>query len=86
MTDRFNVAIFDAEGYWHYSLRDVDAKTAVEKAAVWSAIGETTGYPTKVAITDQDDFTNFLWEMGRGILYPPLGEVPPSSTNAPRKR
>lgn len=75
MPERFNVIIW-FDGFWEYFLRDVDAKSAVQaaKRCVFN-LGERN-LADKVMITDEDDNTNFLWERGKGIVYPPREEEP----------
>lgn len=70
--DLFNVVVFNAEGYWHYALRDVPARQAVDKAHALASADEQD--IDRVMITDADDFANFLWERGKGIVYPTENE------------
>lgn len=69
MTERFNVVIFDPEGYWHYGLRDATAEGAVRVARFWVDRADREDI-ARIMITDEDDFTAFLWERGKGIVYP----------------
>jgi hypothetical protein len=82
---RFNVVVFDADGYWHYGSRDVEAREAVETAKELADLATTpAGVETeRVMITDSDDYCCFLWERGKGVMFPrrftgwqPKKEVP----------
>ena len=69
MSEHYNVVFYDDQGYWDYLLRDVGGKRAVEAA---KRLVDTGRY-SRVQITDEEDFTNFLWERGKGVVFPPLG-------------
>lgn len=72
-TERFNVVVW-YEGFWEYFVRDVDDREAVETAyRLTQTLGER-GLVDRIQITDSDDFTNFLWEADKGIVYPPREE------------
>jgi hypothetical protein len=75
MTERFDVVVYDIAGFWTYAARDLDAKAAVDRAKhlVDMADDRNEGID-RVLITDSDDFTTFLWERGKGVVYPPLKE------------
>lgn len=69
--DRFNVVTFDDEGYSRYVHRDLaDAEDAVLWARILVDEAIAHGGISRVMITDQDDFTNFLWQRGKGIIVP----------------
>lgn len=71
MTERFNVAVFDDEGYWHYVRQDLDAEEAVKMAKrIVDRLEAGDDDIDRVMITDEGDFTNFLWERGKGIVFP----------------
>jgi len=71
MTDRFMVVFFDPEGYWDYVRpRWRTAGDAVEEAKWLVDRAATDLRIARVMITDEDDFTAFLWERGKGIVYP----------------
>jgi len=68
----FNVVIWFDDGFYEYFVRDVPAVEAVlaAKRCIDGVLGRT-GLVVKVQITDSGDYTNFLWERDRGIVYPP---------------
>ena len=69
MSERFNVVVW-YEGYWEYFVRDVGDREAVETAhRLVQTLGKR-GLVDRVQITDSGDFTNFLWERDKGIVYP----------------
>lgn len=72
--DEFNVVVFYRDDYSRYILRGVDGRTAVETAKkLTDAIEAESPYArgiNRVIITDGGDHTNFLWERGKGIVYP----------------
>jgi hypothetical protein len=68
--ERFNVVVFDRQGYWWYADRQVNAEQAVRSAHRCVCLAEAGGTAAKIIITDDDDFTNFQWEHGKGIVYP----------------
>jgi len=73
----FSVWVFYADEYHDPVVRFCTARYAVqvahrltrtiEKAAQLSPDGK---WPTKVVITDGGDDTVFLWERGRGVVFP----------------
>jgi hypothetical protein len=67
----FNVVIWFDDGFYEYFVRDVPAQEAVlaAKRCIDGVLGRT-GLVVKVQITDQGDYTNFLWERDKGIVYP----------------
>ena len=66
----FDVVIFDAEGYWSYTDRDLPAERAVEAAKRCVDTLGSSGIADKIIITDADDFTVFLWQRGKGVVFP----------------
>ena len=75
--DRFAVVIFDPEGFWNYAAKDLPAKIAVDQAKKWVDMA-AEHYGTKidrVLITDAEDFTVFLWQRGKGVVFPPREEA-----------
>lgn len=68
--ERFNVVIFYEGGWWEYFLRDATAENAAKAAKRCVVNLGERGLVEKVMITDADDFANFLWERGKGIIYP----------------
>lgn len=76
-TDLFNVVVFDGEGFSTYVRRESEAKEAVEEAHRQVMLALDGAGIDRVMITDDGDFANFLWERGKGIVYPPPGEVEP---------
>jgi hypothetical protein len=72
MTGEFSVCQFFSDGFHKYHLRWVDAKTAVYAAkACTESAGARSGLVQRIIITDGGDCTNFEWEFGKGITYPP---------------
>jgi fructose 1,6-bisphosphatase len=70
MADEFNVVIFYPDGSWEYFLRHATAENAVKAAKrCVDNLGER-GIVERVMITDSGDDTNFLWERGKGVVYP----------------
>ena len=72
--DEFNVVVFNRDDRSLYILRGVDARKAVETAKqLTDDIQNKRHYVRdvrKVMITDGGDCANFLWEVGKGIIYP----------------
>ena len=72
MPERHNVVVFDSDGFWHYAAQGLDAERAVLEARSCVHLAEHGALDAaKIIITDEDDFTNFLWERGKGVIYPP---------------
>ncbi len=72
MSERFNVVIFYDDGFHEYVRRDLPAREAVEVAKICTEHRAAA----RVVITDSGDFTNFLWQRGKGIVFPKREEVP----------
>jgi len=71
MTDEYNVVQFFPGGDYEYVMRNVDAKTAVERAqALTESVGGRLGTTERVIITDGGDCTNFEWKFGVGVTFP----------------
>jgi len=69
----FSVAQFFADDTWAYDLRNVDGRTAVERAkALTESVGGRDGTTRRVIVTDGGDFTVFEWTFGKGVTYPPF--------------
>lgn len=72
MTGEFSVAQFFPDGSYEYVRRWVTAGEAVLAARDYTrSVGAQTGLVTKVIVTDGGDNTNFQWEYGKGITFPP---------------
>jgi hypothetical protein len=72
----FSVFWWDPQGNYHAEKRYVDAKEAVETAkSLTERPAALIGMVRKVIITDGGDFTNFMWEYGKGLIYPPKEEL-----------
>ena len=69
--EQFNVVIFDAEGWHETFLADATAENAVNAAKRCVDRLGARGIVDKVIITDEDDFTVFLWQRGEGVVFPP---------------
>jgi hypothetical protein len=74
--DEFSVVVWYPNDAYEYVVRFVGAREAVEIAKrLTDSVGAATGLITKVMITDGDDNTNFLWEHGKGLIYPSREET-----------
>jgi hypothetical protein len=72
--NEFSVCQLFASGDYEYVRRWVSASEAVQAAKHYtSSVAAKLGIVTKVIVTDGGDCTNFMWEYGRGIVYPLLG-------------
>lgn len=72
-SEEYSVAVFFTDGNWEYVARFVDAETAVHKAHGYTNPNRPAnllGLIDKVVITDGGDHTTFLWEKGKGIVFP----------------
>jgi hypothetical protein len=63
----FNVVIWYDSGFYDYAARGVSARQAVEHAKALVDLGLPT--VDRIMITDSDDYCNFLWERGKGIVF-----------------
>jgi hypothetical protein len=71
MEERFNVVVFDAEGFWGYVQKDLDAEEAVLLARVWVGDAGNDAFIHRVMIESvSDETTAFLWQRGKGIVFP----------------
>jgi len=72
MRDEFSVAQFFIDGSYEYVRRFVGAEEAVRAARHYTtSVAAKLGVVTRVIITDGGDFTNFEWNFGEGVTYPP---------------
>lgn len=79
----FNVVVWFGEQYI-YDQRNVDAAEAVAHARnLTESVGAKCGIVTKVMITDGDDYCNFLWEHGKGVVFPTKEECDEALENRP---
>lgn len=70
-TGEFSVYWFDPEGTTHPEKRFVDAQTAVETARdLTQRPAALIGLIRCVMITDRDDYCNFEWRAGEGVVFP----------------
>jgi hypothetical protein len=71
-SDEFSVVQFFADDLGHeYVRRNVSAEEAVAAAAHYCrSVGAQLGLVEKVIILDADDFVNFEWRRGEGLVYP----------------
>lgn len=68
----FSVAQFFVDGSYEYVRRWVSAEEAVKAAKIYTEnVAAHLGIVRKVVITDGGDHTNFQWEYGKGVTYPP---------------
>jgi hypothetical protein len=76
--ERFSVVVFNPDGFWHYALTDVGPKEAVEEAKRLVDKAKKYRRYHRVMIENVSDETAaFLWERGKGIVYPPREEAEP---------
>jgi hypothetical protein len=68
--ERFSVVVFDREGYWRYIDRDLPAEAAMLLARDTALLATDLNDIDRIMITDADDFAVFLWERGKGVVYP----------------
>lgn len=73
MSERFSVCMFNEAGEHTYLRpRFVPAAEAVRMAfACIESVSAKVGIIRRVIITDGGDHTNFEWEFGRGVTFPP---------------
>jgi hypothetical protein len=70
--ETFSVCQFFRDGTSEYVRRNVPAKEAVEAAQHYtSSVAASLGMVERVIITDSGDQTNFEWQHGKGVTYPP---------------
>jgi hypothetical protein len=68
----FSVCQFFVDGSFEYVRSFVGAEDAVQAARHYcTSVGAQLGTTVRVIITDADDFTNFEWKFGEGIVFPP---------------
>jgi hypothetical protein len=66
----FNVYWWDRDGGQHEELRGVDAERAVLAAKrLCAGPAATLGVVARVIVTDGDDFCNFEWRRGEGVIF-----------------
>ena len=69
--NEFSVCQFFVDGSYEYVRRFVGAEEAVKAAHHYTtSVGARLGTTVKVIITDGGDCTNFMWEFGKGVVYP----------------
>ena len=67
----FSVVLWFPDGSYHYEKRFVSAEEAITTAADFiKRPAAKAGLLDKVMVTDGGDHTNFLWEYGKGIVFP----------------
>ena len=71
MSAEFNVIAFDNDGFWRYVSQSLGAEESVIVARFVVDEAIRDGAISRVMITDSDDFTNFLWETDKGVVFPP---------------
>jgi len=86
MTELFGVVLWFPDGSYHWEGKELEAEAAVKLAKECTERpAAVAGLIDKVTIVDEDDCTNFMWEFGKGITYPELGEsVMTQDTNTGR--
>jgi hypothetical protein len=74
--NEFSVVIWYPDDTHEYVCRFVGAQEAVETARrMTQTVGARHGMVSRVMITDGGDCTNFLWEHGKGLVYPTREEL-----------
>ena len=74
--NEFSVFWWDPTGTYHKELSFVSAKEATEKAiSLAKRPAALIGVIQKVMITDGNDFCVFLWEFGKGVVFPTKEEI-----------
>jgi hypothetical protein len=75
MSEEFSVYQFFADESCECLCRFVDPAEAVKTAhAYCTSVGAQIGTTRRVIITDGGDCTNFEWQFGKGVTYPPREE------------
>jgi hypothetical protein len=78
--NEFSVCQFFPDGSYEYVRRYVDAEEAVRAAHHYcNSVGAKLGTTVRVIITDGGDCTNFEWQFGKGITYPPKEDLATSA-------
>jgi hypothetical protein len=78
MNEEFSVYQFFADESYECVRRLVDPAEALETArACCTSVGARIGTTRRVIITDGGDYTNFEWQFGKGVTYPPREEPTP---------
>jgi hypothetical protein len=74
--EEYSVVVWYPDDSYEYVSRWVGGREAVEMAKrLTESVGGRSGLIAKVAVTDGADDTNFLWEYGKGIVFPTLEEL-----------
>jgi len=74
--NEFSVFWWDPTGSYHKELGFVSAEAAMEKAiSLTRRPAALIGVIRKVMITDGGDFCVFLWEFGKGVVFPTKEEI-----------
>jgi hypothetical protein len=69
---QFSTYQFFSNGDYEPVAEWVDAKTAMGTAvSLIHSLGAKIGTTERVIITDGDDFINFDWQHGKGVVFPP---------------
>jgi hypothetical protein len=72
----FNVVQFFIDESYEYVARWIGPEEAVQIAhRMTTSVGAKIGTTQRVIITDGGDFTNFEWEFGKGVVFPPPEET-----------
>jgi uncharacterized Rossmann fold enzyme len=70
----FNVVIFFPDGSNEYVGRGLDAEPAVLMARDYATRpAAVAGFIERIMITDMDDLCCFLWQFGKGVVFPKRG-------------
>lgn len=78
-TATFNVVQFFSDGTHEYVRRAVGPEEALKAVAHYvNCVGARIGTTVRVIVTDEDDFCNFDWRRGEGVVFPPGQEAPQS--------
>jgi hypothetical protein len=74
-TELHNVVQFFIDDSYEYVVRAVGPEEAMETVKrLMRSVGGRLGTTKRIIITDMDDFTNFDWIHGEGIVFPPMSK------------
>jgi hypothetical protein len=69
--NEYNLIQYFQDGTWEYVRQNVSAEEAIMTSKRYvTSVAAKTGIVRRVMVTDGDDFCNFDWQYGRGIVFP----------------
>jgi hypothetical protein len=76
MDGEFSVYQFFPDETYEEVLRFVDAETAMRTVvSLTQSLGGRLGTTAKVIITDDEDYTTFEWQHGKGVVFPTREDI-----------